>query len=171
MNTSWRRPQSSRSFFYCSLGVPRGSSRPTRVPAHVLQAQRASSRRRAPCPEFCVGRGGRVFWEPGPQCRPRRNSLWPGIGRPRDAILVGRLRHRSVLDGNTARHLVFGLHSITRIKELTFANFGSRTTSGAGLPTHTNCRPVKGWNGCVMHTQGAPERSKNFHSAMSYKRI
>jgi hypothetical protein len=43
------------------------------------------------------------------------------IGRPRDAILVGRLRHRSVLDGNTAQHLVFDLHSIARIEEVTFA--------------------------------------------------
>src|ERR1700746_114177 len=40
------------------------------------------------------------------------------VGRPGDAILVGSLRHRSVVDRDTTQHLVLDLHGVVRIEEL-----------------------------------------------------
>ena len=40
------------------------------------------------------------------------------VGRPGDAILVGSLRHRGVVDGDTTQHLVLDLHGVVRIEEL-----------------------------------------------------
>src|SRR5215470_1276761 len=40
------------------------------------------------------------------------------IGRPRDAVLVGNVGHRSFLDGNTAQHLVLDLYDIARIEKV-----------------------------------------------------
>src|SRR5689334_16689782 len=40
------------------------------------------------------------------------------VGRPGNAILVGNLGHRGVVDGDTTQHLVFDLHSVVRIEEL-----------------------------------------------------
>ena len=40
------------------------------------------------------------------------------VGRPGDAVFVGRLRHRHFVDGDAAQHLVFDLHDIVRIEEL-----------------------------------------------------
>src|ERR1700730_882682 len=42
------------------------------------------------------------------------------VRRPGNAILVGNLRHRSVVDGDTTQHLVLDLHGVVRIEELAF---------------------------------------------------
>src|ERR1700677_426363 len=40
------------------------------------------------------------------------------VGRPGNAILVGNLGDRGVVDGNTTQHLVLDLHGVVRIEEL-----------------------------------------------------
>src|SRR5579864_8708764 len=42
------------------------------------------------------------------------------IGRPRDAVLVRSVGHRSFFDGNTAQHLVLDLYDIARIEKVVF---------------------------------------------------
>src|SRR5215469_11448427 len=42
------------------------------------------------------------------------------IGWPRDAILVGDIGHRRLLDRDAAQHLVLDLHSIARIEKVAF---------------------------------------------------
>src|SRR5229473_702548 len=42
------------------------------------------------------------------------------VGRPGNAILVGNLGHRGVVDGDTTQHLVLDLHGVARIEELAF---------------------------------------------------
>ncbi len=40
------------------------------------------------------------------------------VGRSGDSIFAGGLRHRYVVDGDPAQHLVFDLHSVAGIEEL-----------------------------------------------------
>ena len=40
------------------------------------------------------------------------------VGRPGNAVLVGNLGHRRVVDGDTTQHLVLDLHGVVRIEEL-----------------------------------------------------
>jgi hypothetical protein len=42
------------------------------------------------------------------------------IGRPRDPVFLSRIRHRRVLDGDPAQHLVLDLDEIARIEKLAF---------------------------------------------------
>src|SRR5215831_1902454 len=49
----------------------------------------------------------------GIEVRPGLVVGWPG-----NAILVGNLGHRRVVDGDTTQHLVLHLHSVVRIEEL-----------------------------------------------------
>src|ERR1700694_981334 len=40
------------------------------------------------------------------------------VGRSGNAILVGSLRHRRIVDGDATQHLVLDLHGVVRIEEL-----------------------------------------------------
>ena len=42
------------------------------------------------------------------------------VSRPRDAVLVGHIRHRRLLDGSAAQHLVLHLHDVAPIEEAVF---------------------------------------------------
>ena len=58
------------------------------------------------------------------------------IGRPRDAVIVGHVRHRRLLDRDPAQHLVLHLHDIARIEKSAFlklriANLLGRRIQGA----------------------------------------
>ena len=128
-STSPRRPSHRGRFFStdCSLDRPRmhveaelvaGSTSPARALGSARPA-RAASRESQDLAVKLV----RTAWTALLGHQPRNAGLVEArlglvVGRPRDAVLVGRVRHRGVLDRDAAQHLVLDLHGVARIEEL-----------------------------------------------------
>ena len=101
--------------------TPAESRSPARAPGSARPASTCFSRNARTSPWSLCGPRGPRFLGPAPRSPPRSKfALGLVVRRPRDAVLLGGLRHRRVLDGDAAQHLVLDLHDVARIEELAF---------------------------------------------------
>src|SRR5215471_6873982 len=62
--------------------------------------------------------GAWPLWDQSRNPRSIEVGLGLVVGRSGNAILVGNLGYRGVVDGDTTQHLVLDLHGVVRIEEL-----------------------------------------------------